>query len=351
VIPIKLDHVHKTYGAATSIKMDTVIGAGEMFTLLGPSGCGKSTLLRMIAGFVTPTSGRILFGDKDVTATAPNRRDTGMVFQNYALFPHMTVAENISYGLKARKIDKKSRTVRVQQALQQVGLNDYGHRHIDQLSGGQQQRVALARAVVVAPSVLLLDEPLSNLDAKLREETRTEIRRVQTEANITAVYVTHDQAEAMAMSDRIAVLDAGRVHQIDTPHIVYHCPATEFVARFIGRSNVVPVTVVGIDQESVRVALDDGTTVTAPMPKFAPAVGDKLALSMRPETLGFTDPDIGLFKGEVSATEFTGATTTYTVISNNVTLHVTAPDTSRRAHIGDSVAVGITSGRPWLVRR
>ncbi|MBO0883231.1 MAG: ABC transporter ATP-binding protein, partial [Mycobacterium sp.] len=180
MIPIKLDRVRKTYGTAANINMDTVIGAGEMFTLLGPSGCGKSTLLRMIAGFVTPTSGRIFFGDKDVTATAPNRRDTGMVFQNYALFPHMTVAENVAYGLRARKIDKKSRTIRVQRALEQVGLSGYGGRRIDQLSGGQQQRVALSRAVVLSPSVLLLDEPLSNLDAKLREETRAEIRRVQT---------------------------------------------------------------------------------------------------------------------------------------------------------------------------
>jgi iron(III) transport system ATP-binding protein len=351
VIPIKLDRVRKTYGTAANINMDTVIGAGEMFTLLGPSGCGKSTLLRMIAGFVTPTSGRIFFGDKDVTATAPNRRDTGMVFQNYALFPHMTVAENVAYGLKARKVDKKSRTIRVQRALEQVGLSGYGHRRIDQLSGGQQQRVALSRAVVLSPSVLLLDEPLSNLDAKLREETRAEIRRVQTEANITAVYVTHDQAEAMAMSDRIAVLDAGRVHQIDTPYSVYHCPATEFVAKFIGRSNVVPVTVIDIDQQSVHVTLDGGAIVSAPTPNFAPAVGDKLALSVRPEILGFTEPEMGLFKGEVSQTEFIGATTTYTVVSNNLSLHVSASDTARRAQIGDVVSVGITSGRPWLVQR
>ncbi|WP_245548143.1 ABC transporter ATP-binding protein [Nocardia pneumoniae] len=330
--------------------MDTTIHAGEMFTLLGPSGCGKSTLLRMIAGFVAPTSGRILFGDKDVTATPPNRRDTGMVFQNYALFPHMTVAENVAYGLRARKVDRKTRSERVRQALGQVGLAGYGDRRIDRLSGGQQQRVALARAVVIGPAVLLLDEPLSNLDAKLREETRTQIRRVQTEAGITAVYVTHDQAEAMAMSDRIVVLDAGRVHQIGTPHAVYHCPATAFVARFIGRSNVVPVTVVDVADQAVRVALGDGASLTAPTPDFEPVVGDELALSLRPEALGFTTPEDGLCKGRVSAIEFTGATSTYTVVSENLTLQVTVPDSAAGPRNGDNVSVGITSGRPWLIR-
>ncbi|MFC9897776.1 ABC transporter ATP-binding protein [Nocardia sp. NPDC127579] len=347
---ITLDHVQKQYDSGTDIRLDATVGAGELFTLLGPSGCGKSTLLRMIAGFVAPTSGRILFGDKDVTGMAPNRRDTGMVFQNYALFPHMTVAENVAYGLKTRRIGRKDRKPRVRAALEQVGLAGYAARRIDQLSGGQQQRVALARAVVIAPTVLLLDEPLSNLDAKLREETRAEIRRVQTEAGITAVYVTHDQAEAMAMSDRIAVLDAGRVHQIDTPDTVYHCPATAFVARFIGRSNVVPVRVEHVEEQSVRVSLSDGAAVTPPPPNFEVAAGDELALSIRPETLGFTTPEDGLFKGRVSVREFNGATSTYTVASEEMSLQVTVSDSGTRPQLGDSVSVGITAGRPWLVR-
>ncbi|MEV6320688.1 ABC transporter ATP-binding protein [Nocardia sp. NPDC051787] len=351
MIPIELDHIQKTYDTTTDISMHATIAAGELFTLLGPSGCGKSTLLRIIAGFVAPTRGRILFEDKDVTRTAPNRRDTGMVFQNYALFPHMTVAENIAYGLRARKVDKKSRTERVGVALEQVGLAGYGHRRIDQLSGGQQQRVALARAVVIAPSVLLLDEPLSNLDAKLREETRAEIRRVQSEAGITTVYVTHDQAEAMAMSDRIAVLDRGRVHQIDTPSAVYHRPATAFVARFIGRSNVVPVTVVDVNDREVCVRLAGGSSVTVPIPAFGPiSAGDELALSLRPETLEFTTPERAVVEGIVTGIEFIGAASTYTVATPDLTLRISMPDAIGRPRIGDDVAIGIGSGQPWLVQ-
>jgi iron(III) transport system ATP-binding protein len=351
VIPIRLDKTTKTYGTATSISMDTTIAAGEMFTLLGPSGCGKSTLLRMIAGFVKPSSGRILFGDNDVTYLAPNRRDTGMVFQNYALFPHMTVAENTAYGLKARKVDKSKRAQRVSAALDQVGLAGYGDRRIDQLSGGQQQRVALARAVVISPSVLLLDEPLSNLDAKLREETRAEIRKVQTEASITAVYVTHDQAEAMAMSDRIAVLDAGRVHQIDTPHAVYHRPATEFVARFIGRSNVLPVTVVEAQRETIHLRLADGATLTAPRPGFDLTEGDETSVSLRPETLGFTTADEGLFAGVVTEVEFTGASCRYVILTKGGSpVEVVAPYAPDNPRVGDTVSVGLTSGNAWAVQ-
>ena len=351
MLPITLDRIRKTYGPATDITMHTTIGAGELFTLLGPSGCGKSTLLRVIAGFVAPTSGRILFGDNDVTGTAPNRRDTGMVFQNYALFPHLTVAENIGYGLRVRKVDKRSRAERVAGALDQVGLTGYADRRIDQLSGGQQQRVALARAVVITPAVLLLDEPLSNLDAKLREETRAEIRQVQTAAGITTVYVTHDQAEALAMSDRVAVLDQGRVHQIDSPATVYHRPATAFVARFIGRSNVVPATVVHLSDHEVTVTLPGGASMTVPRPDFEPiAIGTELALSLRPETLGFTTPEQGLLQGQVTAIEFTGATRMYTVAAASLTVLVVAPDAPGRPDVGDRVAVGLTSGQAWLVR-
>lgn len=347
---ISFDSIIKQYGEKTRIGMDAVVSSGELFTLLGPSGCGKSTLLRMVAGFVAPTSGTIRFGERDVTSVPPNKRDAGMVFQNYALFPHMTVAENTAYGLKVRRIGKSEREQRVSDALAQVGLSEYGDRRVDQLSGGQQQRVALARAVVISPSVLLLDEPLSNLDAKLREETRGQIRRVQTESGITALYVTHDQAEAMAMSDRIAVLDAGRVHQIASPDTVYHRPRTEFVARFIGRSNVLPASVTAVRYDDVDVAVGD-VKVTAPRPDIDLAAGDDVGLSLRPETLGFVGEDESLFHGVVTDSEFSGATSTYTVEIPEGSVLVTVPATAVQPDVGDRVNVGLVSGGAWVVER
>ncbi|KFF58286.1 spermidine/putrescine ABC transporter ATP-binding protein, partial [Cryobacterium sp. MLB-32] len=268
------------------------IGDGEFFTLLGPSGCGKSTTLRMVAGFVQPSDGRIMFDDDDMTTTAPNKRGTGMVFQNYALFPHMTVRANISYGLNVRKVSSGEKAARIDEALQQVGLEGYGERRIDMLSGGQQQRVALARALVIRPNVLLLDEPLSNLDAKLREETRTEIRATQKAAGTTCLYVTHDQAEAMAMSDRVAILEAGILHQVGSPRDIYHRPATAFVARFIGRSNVLTGTVVATQGDNIRVRVADGTVFTAPRVANTASdlvsVDDDVAVSLRPEAITLT---------------------------------------------------------------
>ena len=347
---ISFDNIIKQYGEKTRIGMDAVVASGELFTLLGPSGCGKSTLLRMVAGFVAPTSGTIRFGERDVTTVPPNKRDAGMVFQNYALFPHMTVAENTAYGLKVRRISKVEREQRVADALTQVGLSEYGDRRVDQLSGGQQQRVALARAVVISPSVLLLDEPLSNLDAKLREETRGQIRQVQTESGITALYVTHDQAEAMAMSDRIAVLDAGRVHQIASPDTIYHRPRTEFVATFIGRSNVLPAAVTAVREDQVDVAVG-GVIVTAPRPEIEVTAGDDVGLSLRPETLGFVPDSESLFRGEVTGSEFSGATSTFTVSVGESSLLVTVPATGVRPDVGDVVGVGLVSGGAWVVER
>ena len=352
MIPVQLDHVTKVYGEdSPPIRMDLTIGAGEFFTLLGPSGCGKSTLLRIIAGFLQPTSGRVLFGERDMTRTAPHRRDTGMVFQNYALFPHLTVARNVAYGLTVRRVQKRERARRVARALEQVGLAGYEDRRIDELSGGQQQRVALARAVVIAPSVLLLDEPLSNLDAKLREETRAQIRHVQSEAGITGVYVTHDQAEAMAMSDRIAVLEAGRVHQVDTPRTIYHRPATAFVARFIGRSNVLPVEVTALDEREVTVELPGGARRLA-VPRrddLDLAVGRGLALSLRPETLRLVPEDEGLLRGEVARVEFNGATTSYDVVVGEHTVQVTTPERATGPRPGDTVSLTPDAARAWLV--
>ncbi|MFC7759511.1 ABC transporter ATP-binding protein [Catellatospora bangladeshensis] len=288
MIDVKLRSVSKRFSrggdAAAVDDVSLTIAAGEFFTLLGPSGCGKTTTLRMVAGFAFPTAGQIHFGDQDVTRLAPNKRDAGMVFQNYALFPHMTVAQNVAYGLKVRKIGRAASAERIEQALAQVHLAGYGTRRIDQLSGGQQQRVALARALVIRPRILLLDEPLSNLDAKLREETRSEIRRIQREAGTTALYVTHDQAEAMAMSDRIAVMYGGKVQQVGTPHEVYHRPANAFVARFIGRSNVLELPVAEASADGLELRLPSGARIGIGAPEgHGLKSGDTALVSARPE--------------------------------------------------------------------
>lgn len=218
--------------------VDLRVGKGEFITFLGPSGCGKTTTLRMIAGFEDPSDGAIFLGDQDITHLAANKRDLGFVFQNYALFPHMTVAANVAYGLNVRGVSKAEVEQRVTEALAAVGLEKEGRRYPNQLSGGQQQRVALARALVLRPKLLLMDEPLSNLDAKLRNHMRGEIRRIQKEWGLTCLYVTHDQKEALTMSDRIMVMNAGRVEQIGTPQELYATPKTAFVADFIGNANL-----------------------------------------------------------------------------------------------------------------
>jgi putative spermidine/putrescine transport system ATP-binding protein len=236
---VRLKAVRKTYGsvlAAAGIDLD--IADGEFFTLLGPSGSGKTTLLRMIAGFERPDSGAIELGGKDVTRTPPYARNVNTVFQDYALFPHMTVRQNVEYGLRVGRVVKAARQQRAAEALEMVQLSGLGDRRPIQLSGGQRQRVALARAIVNHPEVLLLDEPLGALDLKLRQEMQLELKRIQQEVGITFIYVTHDQEEALTMSDRIAVMSAGRIEQIGAPTVVYERPATEFVAGFIGVSNL-----------------------------------------------------------------------------------------------------------------
>jgi iron(III) transport system ATP-binding protein len=318
VSSVTLEQISKRFGSAKGVEnVDVHIHSGEFFTFLGPSGCGKTTTLRMIAGFYFPTAGRIRFGNQDVTFLPPNKRNTGMVFQNYALFPHMTVFENIAFGLQVRKVSKQEVRERVERIQKLVHLEGYSDRRIDQLSGGQQQRVALARALVIEPQILLLDEPLSNLDAKLREETRFEIKRLQLELGITTIYVTHDQAEAMSMSDRIMVMQGGEVQQIGTPHEIYHRPVNRFVASFIGETNLWEGTVVGIEGEEVRVRVAPDIVLSG-LVRNASAhcrlkVGETTGVSIRPEAVRTADQGQGdnVVNGRIVMAEFTGACVHY----------------------------------------
>src|SRR6059036_3911187 len=243
---IAVENLTKRFGALAAVsRVSLSIREGEMFTLLGPSGCGKTTLLRLLAGFYTADEGEIRFGDCVVNDVPPHERGIGMVFQNYALWPHMTVSENVSYGLKLRKVSSSDMAARVKGVLAKVGLTGLGDRYPGQLSGGQQQRVALARALVLNPQMLLLDEPLSNLDAKIRVQVRSEIRKLQQELGITTVYVTHDQEEALSLADRVAVIRDGHVLQVGKPKELYERPRTRFVADFVGTNNLVPGRVSG----------------------------------------------------------------------------------------------------------
>ncbi len=269
------------------------IPSGDLFFLLGPSGCGKTTLLRMIAGFIEPTGGRILFNDKEVTHLAPDKRNTGMVFQSYALWPHMSVADNVGFGLTVRKVAKAERQERVMEALRAVRMEQYAERKPNQLSGGQQQRVALARALVVRPEVLLLDEPLSNLDAKLRLEMRSEIRRICTETGITTVYVTHDQKEALSMADGVAVLDMGTLAQFGGPRELYNRPGSRFVADFLGETNFIPAEVTAAGGDTLELqALSSPLLSTAFDHEHPPTKGN-VTCSIRPEAIRLAEPKDG----------------------------------------------------------
>ncbi len=281
---ITLKAIGKSYGSTVAVRsVDLTINSGDLFFLLGPSGCGKTTLLRMIAGFINPTRGRIFFGDRDVTNVAPNRRETGMVFQSYALWPHMSVAENVAFGLRIRKVSRVERERRVMAALEMVRMAPYAERKPNQLSGGQQQRVALARALAVEPTVLLLDEPLSNLDAKLRLEMRGEIRRICSELGITTVYVTHDQKEALSLADDMVVLRDGEIVQRGRPREIYQRPASRFVADFIGETNFLPGSVESIDGSLAVIDTPAGRLRSSDL-RRAWRTGDRVTVSIRPES-------------------------------------------------------------------
>src|SRR4030095_587845 len=259
---VRLENIGKRYGDIWAVRhVDLEIAKGEFYTLLGPSGCGKTTLLRTIAGFVSPDEGAVFLDGHSVNHLPPWKRNLGMVFQNYALWPHMTVFENVAFGLKERKIPRREIEPRVMEALEQVGLKGTEQRRPSQLSGGQQQRVALARTLVIQPRVLLLDEPLSNLDAKLRIEMRLELLKLQGRLGLTTIYVTHDQEEALAMSTRIAVIYQGHIAQAGSPREIYEQPANEFVAEFVGQSNLLPGKILNVEPGRATVALADGLPV------------------------------------------------------------------------------------------
>ncbi len=309
--------IRRSFGATHALDgLDLLLKPGELLALLGPSGCGKTTALRLLAGFDNPTAGHILIGGKDVTGVPAAKRDTGMVFQAYSLFPTMTAAENVAFGLRMRKVGAVERAKRAADLLEIVGLGARGGAYPHQLSGGQQQRVALARALAVQPSVLLLDEPLSALDARVRVQLRDEIRRVQLAEGITTLFVTHDQSEALAVADRVAVLNAGRLEQVDVPQVVYARPATPFVAEFVGVMNTLPVA--------------DG--------RIVPGAGERT--QVRPESLRVGAPD-GI-AGTVLTSTFLGAVTRLVVTTEVGELTVDSVSHPGLPGIGDPTTVGLT---------
>ena len=303
---ISADHLVMRFNHFTAVDdISFSVEPGEFVTLLGPSGCGKTTLLKMISGFLAPSSGRIFLGGEDVTNRPPEARDTALCFQSYALFPHLSVRENLEFGLKQKKVPRPERSMRVGEVAEKLGLEPHLAKLPNQLSGGQQQRVSLGRALVMRPGVILFDEPLSNLDAKLRDQVRIEIRRIQQDFNLTAIYVTHDQAEALALSDRIFVMNAGKVEQADTPETLYKRPKTRFVADFIGAANIF---------EARARARDGGELPVVETPIGALAVSSdcqipagRFSLCFRPETVRFlSGPADGALSGQVVNRAFQG---------------------------------------------
>jgi spermidine/putrescine ABC transporter ATP-binding subunit len=321
--PIALRALSKRFGPVIGVDgVDLDVRAGEFLSLLGPSGSGKTTLLMMLAGFETPTSGSITLGERDLTHVPPNKRGIGMVFQRYALFPHMTVAQNVAFPLRMRRVPKAEIGARVERALSLVRLQDYGDRMPGQLSGGQQQRVAVARALVFEPPVLLMDEPLGALDKKLREELQIEIKKLHESLGVTIIYVTHDQEEALTMSDRIAVMDQGRIQQLGSPTELYHAPSSSFVADFIGKMNFLKGTVWSLAGDRAEIVIA-GKTIAIPQSRLRSptefSVGQAVHVAVRPESLAVATDAIDAIPGEIETSVFLGSHRTLIVRADDGT--------------------------------
>ena len=346
---IRIEGVTKRFGDFTAVRdIDLTIGRGELFALLGGSGCGKTTLLRMLAGFATPSAGRIHIGERDVTTLPPYERPVNMMFQSYALFPHMTVARNIAFGLNREGLLRSEVARRVEEALVLVRMEGLGGRKPAQLSGGQRQRVALARAVVKRPEVLLLDEPMSALDKKLREHTQFELTAIQRQLGITFVMVTHDQEEAMAMATRIAVMEAGRIMQVGSPREIYETPHNRFVADFIGTMNLLEGSVISSAADhAVMTCPLLGTDVTFATTRSLP-IGEPVALALRPERVTLASEAAGpnRLQGHIQALAYHGGSSVYRVaLANGSLLQVTRPN--RVEQPGEAFDIGAAVTLAW----
>ncbi|MCW4041723.1 MAG: ABC transporter ATP-binding protein [Candidatus Bathyarchaeota archaeon] len=348
MVDITLENLVKTFGPIVAVDNVTLqIKHGEFFTLLGPSGCGKTTTLRMIAGFYTPEKGSIKFNEKRMNEIPAEKRNTGMVFQNYAIWPHMTVAKNVAFGLEMRKIPPEEIVQRVKGALDLVELEGLEERTPDQLSGGQQQRVALARALVIEPDVLLLDEPLSNLDAKLRVEMRKEIKSLQRKMGITTIYVTHDQKEALAVSDRLAVMNRGKIEQVGNPLEIYGNPKNRFVANFIGLINLFQGTVEHSRKSSMTIKTVEGLELCV-NPIHDVKKGTQVLLAVRPEKIeihphGFTTSAGTILEGTIEGIEYVGDLSRYNIKTQyqNINADQYSPSIDTFFNLGDNVTLQI----------
>jgi spermidine/putrescine transport system ATP-binding protein len=348
-------HVSKNFGSLLAVDhVSLEVARGSFFSILGPSGCGKTTLMRMIAGFETPSTGDIRIKGKSVLSLAPNRRNVKMVFQHLALFPMMNVGENIAYGLRCKGVGKAEITTRVQAVLDRVGLPDAAHKEVNQLSGGQRQRIAIARCMVLEPDVLLLDEPLGALDLKLRERMKIELKLLQHQFDTTFLYITHDQSEALVMSDQVAVMNAGRFEQVGAPHELYHDPKSGFVAGFVGDSNRWPCRVLEVKGDEARVEIDGVGTMTARCDRATLASGDWAELFVRPEAISLAQGDAGdgynRLSGIVDSLLFNGANSRILVRMSKDTrdmVEVDFPNLDSQANIraGDEVHLSWPASR------
>ena len=343
---VRFEGVVKKYGEVTALKkLDLAIEPGKLVTLLGPSGCGKTTTLRLIAGLEMATEGKIFIGGEDVTHLTATYRKVSMVFQSYALFPHMTVRENVAYGLTVKSVPKAEANAKAEDGLELVGLAGFGDRLPSELSGGQQQRVAVARAIVLEPEVLLLDEPLSNLDAKLRRHVREEIRQIQQRLGLTAVYVTHDQEEAMAVSDSIIVMNNAEIAQIGAPADLYEAPKSAFIADFIGDANLVDCDIEKAENGSASAILD-GQRYTVPCPEN---LNGSAKMVLRPHALNLGSPGLPGLKGEVTYAAYLGKEIQYTVETDVGSLFIISPVQAQPFQQGDAVSVGIVEDHARIV--